>query len=257
MAAAYEYIKEQRYDMARSILTSIQDQPKAQEWLKQIDKIAPPEATVAAQDAAPRRKKRPSPLLKFVLTVSLSLVGIGLWVWTYQHPTLENALGALLISTVALGLQKSVKPRRRSTARKPRRRLRIRKPSLGYIRAEPGEFKDVQFRSQLEIRLAADLEARGMRWEYEKERLGKGRYLVDFYLPDYKCWVEVKGVMDARDNQLLPEVAIWLRDHRRESLYIYMGDKRAYAVRGPKMEPLTHDEFWQRLGAPPAQLAVQ
>lgn len=73
-----------------------------------------------------------------------------------------------------------------------------------------GIFKGVQFRSQLEIRFATELESRGIRWVYEPERIGDGQYLVDFYLPDCGCWVEVKGRFEPRDDYLLKDAAAYL-----------------------------------------------
>lgn len=52
-------------------------------------------------------------------------------------------------------------------------------------------------RSRLEVTFAQELDRRGIAWQYEPERVGGGRYLVDFHLPDLKCWVEVKGRFEA------------------------------------------------------------
>lgn len=109
--------------------------------------------------------------------------------------------------------------------------------------AIPGKFKGITFRSQLEIRFATQLEARNIRWTYETERLGDGNYLVDFYLPDHKCWVEVKGRFELRDDYLLPQVATYLERERGEQLYIYTQTK-AFAVKTNELRQFSHDEFW-------------
>jgi hypothetical protein len=110
-------------------------------------------------------------------------------------------------------------------------------------------------RSLMEVRFARGLDRRGIRWEYEPERLRGGRYLVDFYLPDLRCWVEVKGRFEARDDLLLPMVARNLRQQRDEGLFLFM-HRRAFRVTGIGFEPLTHDAFWEALRAretePPA-----
>jgi hypothetical protein len=52
------------------------------------------------------------------------------------------------------------------------------------------------FRSRLEARWATALDNMGVRWEYEREGFelkGGVRYLPDFWLPDLKCWLEIKG----------------------------------------------------------------
>ncbi len=114
------------------------------------------------------------------------------------------------------------------------------------VGAVPGVFKGVQFRSQLEIRFVTQLEAKQIRWVYEGERLGEGNYLVDFYLPDLKCWVEVKGRLEPRDDYLLKEVAAYLKRERRERLFVYTQSK-AFTVTDESFKSLTHDQFWSRL----------
>jgi len=112
--------------------------------------------------------------------------------------------------------------------------------------AIPGVFKGVQFRSQLEIRFATELEARGVRWVYETERLGEGNYLVDFYLPDLGTWVEVKGRFEPRDNYLLKEVAAYLKKERGERLLVYTNGT-CYAVHPTRFTEIKRNNFWERL----------
>lgn len=63
------------------------------------------------------------------------------------------------------------------------------------------EYRNILFRSKLEADWARAFDALGIRWEYEP----KGRYfgdlfyLVDFYLPASRQWVEVKGVFEPND----------------------------------------------------------
>src|SRR5260221_2108235 len=114
------------------------------------------------------------------------------------------------------------------------------------IGAVPGIFKGVQFRSQLEIRFVTHLEAKQIRWIYEGERLGDGNYLVDFYLPDLRCWVEVKGKVEPRDDYLLKDIADYLKKERGERLFIYTQSK-AFSVSGQAFKGLTHDEFWSKV----------
>ncbi|HEX2908148.1 MAG TPA: hypothetical protein VHO69_14860 [Phototrophicaceae bacterium] len=112
--------------------------------------------------------------------------------------------------------------------------------------AIPGIFKGIQFRSQLEIRFATELEDRQIRWEYEAARLGESNYLVDFYLPDYKCWVEVKGRFEPRDLFLLKDVAAYLKRERGEKLYVYTQSK-VYTVNATTMSEMKRDDFWRKL----------
>lgn len=56
-------------------------------------------------------------------------------------------------------------------------------------------YKQCKFRSRLEARWAVFFDALGVRWDYEREgfQFQDGiRYLPDFWLPDLKCWLEVK-----------------------------------------------------------------
>lgn len=115
------------------------------------------------------------------------------------------------------------------------------------IGAVPGVFKGVQFRSQLEIRFVTQLEEMGIRWVYESERLGDGSYLVDFYLPDLKIWVEVKGKFEPRDNFLLKDVAAYLKRERNERLYVFSASK-AYAVNSRSFHEINHKLFWTKIG---------
>ncbi|MBN2305995.1 MAG: hypothetical protein JXQ72_16050 [Anaerolineae bacterium] len=114
----------------------------------------------------------------------------------------------------------------------------------------PGEYHSVEMRSQLEIHFAQELTRRDITWRYEPERIGPGHYLVDFYLPDLKCWVEVKGRFDSRESLLLPNVALNLKRDRGERLFLYMKD-RAYLVGPRHYQELTHDELWDAIQNPP------
>lgn len=114
------------------------------------------------------------------------------------------------------------------------------------VGAVPGMFKNVMFRSQLEIRFVTQLEAKGIRWVYEGERLGEGQYLVDFYLPDLKCWVEVKGRIEPRDDYLLKDVADYLKRERTERIFVYTQSK-AYKISSRAFTELTHPELWAAL----------
>lgn len=51
------------------------------------------------------------------------------------------------------------------------------------------------FRSRCEARWAVFFDKLGIEYVYEPEgfELKSGRYLPDFYLPKWRCWVEIKG----------------------------------------------------------------
>jgi len=63
------------------------------------------------------------------------------------------------------------------------------------IKAIETRYKGYRFRSRLEARWAVFFDAIGTKWEYEVEGFDLGEhgwYLPDFWLPDSKCYFEVK-----------------------------------------------------------------
>ena len=67
------------------------------------------------------------------------------------------------------------------------------------IKAIETEYKGYKFRSRLEARWAVFFDAMGIEYQYEPEGFEREvygcvyRWLPDFYLPELKVWVEVKG----------------------------------------------------------------
>jgi hypothetical protein len=60
-------------------------------------------------------------------------------------------------------------------------------------------YNGYRFRSRLEARWAVFFDTLGVRYEYEKEGFhldGGTLYLPDFWLPDHRCWVEIKAGPD-------------------------------------------------------------
>ncbi len=102
-------------------------------------------------------------------------------------------------------------------------------------------------RSQLEIRFAAELDERAIKWVYEGEALGGAGYLVDFYLPDLGVWVEVKGRFEARDRQVLPEVAKFLKSERKHRLLVYTGSGKCFVVNPSGFREVERRNFWGEL----------
>lgn len=82
-------------------------------------------------------------------------------------------------------------------------------------------YNGYRFRSRLEARWAVFFDELGIKYQYELEgfKLSDGTlYLPDFYLPDLKFWVEVKGIMTETDekkldlfsNDLKSDEALWI-----------------------------------------------
>ena len=77
-------------------------------------------------------------------------------------------------------------------------------------------YKGYRFRSRLEARWAVFLDALGVRYDYEKEGFDlddAGYYLPDFWLPDLRLWVEIKG-----------SEPTWDETRKAQELY-YAGEK--------------------------------
>ncbi len=63
------------------------------------------------------------------------------------------------------------------------------------IRPIETSYRGYLFRSRLEARWAVFFDALGIQWEYEKEGFDLGNagyYLPDFWLPEFRFWVEIK-----------------------------------------------------------------
>jgi hypothetical protein len=116
-------------------------------------------------------------------------------------------------------------------------------------RSWPGVYNHTKFRSQLEIAFVKALDERAIRWFYEPERIADARYLIDFYVPDFKLWVEVKGQVSSRDHLGLRQAAEWLLAERKHRVFMYTAT-RAYLVTDCDFKPLTHDAFWGLFVAP-------
>lgn len=65
-------------------------------------------------------------------------------------------------------------------------------------------FRGYHFRSRLEARWCVLFEELRLRWEYEPQgyQLASGYYLPDFFVNDWKTWVEIKPWLAATDVAL-------------------------------------------------------
>lgn len=74
------------------------------------------------------------------------------------------------------------------------------------IKPIPTKYNNILFRSRLEARWAVFFDAAKIRYEYEVEgyeNKNGWRYLPDFYLPDFRLHVEVKGDYPEGRNEIL------------------------------------------------------
>ena len=219
MLAAKELINEGHYDEARIILRSI-DHPRAVEWLEILDRKYPSSTVQKAastdlpKDSVPRKTIQALPQAAPVVEV--------------EDEDEDEGEDKNLITP-------------------------NHEKHNSFPKAIAGEFDGIQFRSQLEIRFAAELKKRGITYEYEPARVGKGNYMIDFYLPDFGIWVEVKGMMDARDEFMLQECADYLQETRMDLLYVYSNNRKMPLVHDDSLEYLWPGKFWDMLEAKQSQ----
>jgi len=66
------------------------------------------------------------------------------------------------------------------------------------IKAIPTKYKGYYFRSRLEARWAVFFDVAEIKWEYEPQGFSVDGtpYLPDFYLPELRCYFEVKGTSE-------------------------------------------------------------
>jgi hypothetical protein len=228
MLAAKELIDEKRYDEARTILRSV-DHPKAVEWLEKLDKIDPPNALQKIFRAVLPKASIPSKPVE-----------------QRSHPLASTLVQESIKQAAPIELEAELEAQEDSEDDQEPLINPTHKKRNSYHQAVAGEFDGIEFKSQLEIRFAAELKKRNIEYEYESARIGKGQYMVDFYLPKHRIWVEVKGKMDARDEYLLQECAELLKK-RDEALYVYFNDRKMHLVQGDKLEYLWPGKFWEML----------
>jgi hypothetical protein len=73
------------------------------------------------------------------------------------------------------------------------------------IKAIPTVYSGIKFRSKLEARVAQFFDRAQIKWVYEAEGydIDGTWYLPDFWLPDLRAFVEVKGLIDDSVNKIL------------------------------------------------------
>jgi hypothetical protein len=98
--------------------------------------------------------------------------------------------------------------------------------SMQKIKAIETAYNGYRFRSRLEARYAVLFDTVGLKYEYEKEgfELDEGRYLPDFWLPENKIWLEIKGIPPS-DLEVKKSISL-CRETKRD-VAIAVGDLEA------------------------------
>jgi hypothetical protein len=75
----------------------------------------------------------------------------------------------------------------------------------GRLTAIETMYRDVRFRSRQEARWAVLFDELNIAWRYEIEgyKLPTHWYLPDFWLPELRCFAEVKGIIEQWDGEAL------------------------------------------------------
>ena len=89
------------------------------------------------------------------------------------------------------------------------------------IKAIETKYAGHRFRSRLEARWAVFFDYLGIPWEYEKEgyMVNDVAYLPDFWLPSWRMWLEVKGVVEPDAKEL----AEGLADLTGDAVLLWLG----------------------------------
>lgn len=84
-------------------------------------------------------------------------------------------------------------------------------------KAIPTVYKGVQFKSRLEADVAFFLDGIGCKWEYEPVSflLDNGvHYWPDFWLPEQRVWIEVRGYSTPKGEKQIEGFAEWIKQGR-------------------------------------------
>jgi hypothetical protein len=123
-------------------------------------------------------------------------------------------------------------------------------PKIEDIRLAPGIYKGLSMHSQGEIAFATELDARRIRWKYEPEALGKAGYVVDFYLPELRAWVDTRRwKLSPKEETVLKSTAATLTKERSERLFVFMPEN-VLLVTPKEITTMTQDEFWFKVVRP-------
>ncbi|RXF11112.1 hypothetical protein EG878_14750 [Enterococcus faecalis] len=89
-------------------------------------------------------------------------------------------------------------------------------------------------RSSWEVDVANILDLLGIEFQYEPRRFyfrkERESYLPDFYLPEYKVWIEVKGFYDQRSQK---RMRLFKKYYNTETLFMIFKEEYEQIVRDP------------------------
>lgn len=86
------------------------------------------------------------------------------------------------------------------------------------------KYNNVNFRSSWEANFAQWCDGSGIEWKYEPKHfdLGNTTYTPDFYLPEFDCWIEIKGYLTDLANK---KIRLFKRRYSEINYFIFGKDK--------------------------------
>lgn len=84
----------------------------------------------------------------------------------------------------------------------------------------------IKFRSRTEARWAAFFSAIGIEFQYEMEgfHLSSGEmYVPDFWIPECKCWIEIKGVKDGHQKHINDLMEVCEKTDKDSFGFVFVG----------------------------------
>lgn len=105
-------------------------------------------------------------------------------------------------------------------------------------------YRDITYRSKWEVYVAVLLTHAALEFEYEHQRyfLGNGiSYLPDFYVNQYKCYLEVKGYLTEHDKTQI----LMFRQKQRTPL-VYLGEKELSYILGKPASNISRIKYINR-----------
>lgn len=109
----------------------------------------------------------------------------------------------------------------------------------------PTVYKGIQMRSKLETKVALFLDALKIKWEYEPKLflLSNGiMYKPDFYLPEHKQWIEVKGLVGENNFKISEK---FVEETRKDLILISSTKTWFFEKWDEKGNPVWVQEGWQ------------
>lgn len=108
------------------------------------------------------------------------------------------------------------------------------------IKPIPTRYAGRLFRSRTEARWAVAMDVAGIAYDYEAEgfALPSGCYLPDFWLPEERRWLEVKGIHPTREEEMRCQELAWATGF--DAMLVFGTPGSSIDTRHPDYFPVWH-----------------